>query len=147
MPTMSGTFMRAPTSRSGSPRVHHRHRVGAVRLAQRGAHRLGDVAVVGLLDEVRERLGVRLGARADGRAPQAVAQLLEVLDDAVVDDRDLAGAVACADGRSGRSAGRASPSGCGPARPRLTGVAVEQRRAQVGELAGALLDEHLAVAS
>ena len=96
---MSGTFMRAPTSRSGSPRVHHRDRVRAVRLAQRRAHGVRDVALVGLLDEVRERLGVGLGVEHVAARAQAVAQLLEVLDDAVVDDRDVAACSRCADGR------------------------------------------------
>ena len=47
----------------GLARVHHRDRVGAMCLAQRGAYGVGDVAVVRLLDQMRERLGV--GFRAE----------------------------------------------------------------------------------
>ena len=49
--------------------VEHRDGVGTLRLAQRDPHRLRDVARVGLLHEVREHLGVRLGVERDGRAP------------------------------------------------------------------------------
>ena len=140
---MRGTLWRAPTSRSGLAPVEHGHGVGAVGLAQRGAHGIGDVARVGLLHEVGEHL--RVGLRAEAMAPreQAVPQVPEVLDDAVVDDRDIAGAVDVGMGVEvvGPAVGR--PAGVGEADRRL-GRGVEQRGAQVGQLARALLHEQLA---
>ena len=44
--------------------VHDREGVGALDLAERDPGGLGDVAVVGLLDEVGDRLGVGVGAQA-----------------------------------------------------------------------------------
>ena len=93
MPTMSGTFMRAPTSRSGSRECMTATAYAPCAWRSALANGLGQIAVVGLLDEVRERLGVRVGSEDVAALAQAVAQLLEVLDDAVVDDRDLARAV------------------------------------------------------
>ena len=62
---------------------------------QRAPHRVLEAVVLHLaLDEVRDDLGVGLG---DERVPLALQLLLQieiVLDDAVVDDDDLAGAVA-----------------------------------------------------
>ena len=54
---------------------------------------VGEVALVRLLDEVGERLGVGLGRQAMAARLETVAQLAEVLDDPVVDDRDVARAV------------------------------------------------------
>ena len=51
--------------------VHHDERVGALELAEGGADGVGEVALVGLLDEVGDRLRVGLGRRACGRAPRA----------------------------------------------------------------------------
>ena len=96
---MSGTFMRAPTMRSGSPAMDDRQGVGAMGPPQGRAHGRGEVAVVGLLDEVRDGLGIGLrGEGVPGRL-ELGAQLDEVLDDAVVDDRQLARAVVVRDGR------------------------------------------------
>ena len=68
-------------------------RVGAARPLEGRAHGRGEVAGVGLLDEVRD--GLRVGLRLEGVAGglELGAQLDEVLDDAVVDDRQLARAV------------------------------------------------------
>ena len=102
----------------GLARVHHGQRVRALSRLQRRADRVGDVPGVRLLDEVRERLGVGLGAERVAAPPQPVAQLLEVLDDAVVDDRDLARAVDVRVGVEVVRAGRASPSACARGRCR-----------------------------
>ena len=79
--------------------VHHHDRVRALELAQGVADGVGEVALVGLLDEVGERLGVGLRGQRVAARLEPVAQLAEVLDDPVVDDRDLARAVAGGDGR------------------------------------------------
>ena len=92
-PTMRGTFRRAPDQPPRLALVEHRDRVGALGLAQRGAQRVRDIARVRLLHEVREDLGVGLGVEAVAARRELVAQVREVLDDAVVDDRDLARAV------------------------------------------------------
>ncbi len=67
--------------------------VGAIHLRQRGGDGILQVPVEGLVDQVREDLGI-------GLAAERVAQLLElppqdrgVLDDPVVDDGDLAAAI------------------------------------------------------
>jgi hypothetical protein len=73
--------------------VHHGQRVRAVRLPQRDPRGLGDVAGVRLLDEVRERFRVGVRAQLVAALAQTVAQRLEVFDDAVVDDGDLARAI------------------------------------------------------
>ena len=106
--------LRAPTSRSPSPRCITRSR-RRPRPAQRGADGVGEVARVGLLDHVGERLRVGLRRQRVAARRQAVAQLAEVLDDPVVDDRDLARAVLVRMAfRS--SGGRGSPSACGRGR-------------------------------
>ena len=51
--------------------VHDDDRVGAFELAQGVTDGVGEVALVGLLDEMGDRLGVGLGGRACGRAPRA----------------------------------------------------------------------------
>ena len=66
----------------------------ALELVEREPRRLDEVAVVVLLDQVRDRLGVRLGGEDVSGLAQALAQLAVVLDDAVEDDRDLGGIVA-----------------------------------------------------
>ncbi len=54
------------------------------------AHCRHEVAVVGVLEQVRDRLRVRLGAKRVAGRGQLLAQLAVVLDDAVQDDRELA---------------------------------------------------------
>ena len=68
-------------------------RIGAAGAPQGHAHGLREIALVGLLDEVGDGLGV--GLRLEGVAARLEldAQLDEVLDDAVVDDGQLARAV------------------------------------------------------
>jgi hypothetical protein len=124
--------------------VHDREGVRALELAQGGARGVGDVALVRLLDQVRDGLGV--GLRGEGVPPglQPVAERLEVLDDPVVDHGDPARAV---DLRMGVHVVR--PAVRGPARmgepDRRVGRAVRDGGAQVAQLAGALLDEEVAL--
>ena len=88
-----GHVVARPDEPVGLAPVEHGDGIGAVGLAQGGPHGIGDVARVGLLHEVREHLGVGLGAEAVAAREEAVPELPEVLDDAVVDDRHVAGAV------------------------------------------------------
>ena len=73
--------------------VEDRERIRPDRAPQRLPHGLRDVAAIGLLDEVRDDLGVGLRIEAMAGRRELGAQLDEVLDDPVVDDRQLAGAV------------------------------------------------------
>ncbi len=73
--------------------VDDRERIRAVGPLQGRAHGRREVTLVGLLDQVGDGLGVGLGAEDVTGRLELVAQLDEVLDDAVVDDRQLAGAV------------------------------------------------------
>ena len=124
--------------------VHDRQGVGALDEAERGAGGLRDVAGVGLLDEVGERLRVGLGGELVTALLEPVPELAEVLDDPVVDDRDLAGAVDVGVGVQvvrpavGRPAGVRQPD-------RRVRRPVGDRRLEVGQLAGPLLDEQVAV--
>ena len=135
--------MRAPTSRSPSPMCMTDERVRALELAEGVPDRLGDVALVGLLDEMGDRLGVGLGGEGVPARLEPVAQLAEVLDDPVVDDRDLARAVAV---RVRVQVVRASvrrPARVGESDGRVRGP-VGDGGLEVDQLAGALLDEQVA---
>ncbi len=123
--------------------VHDRQGVRAVELAQGGPDRVGQVAGVGLLDEVGDRLGVGLRGQRVAPCLEPVAQLAEVLDDPVVDDRDVAGAVLVRVGIEvvGPAVGR--PAGMGQADRRVRGP-VGDGRLEVGQLARPLLDEQVA---
>ncbi len=74
---------------------------------------------------------------------EPVAQFAEVLDDPVVDDRDLAGAVLVRVGIEVVGSAMGRPTRVGQADGRV-GRSVGDRRLQVGELAGLLLDEEIA---
>ena len=63
----------------------------ALELPVREPHGLDEIAVVVLLDQVRDRLGVRLGREDVAELGEALAQLAVVLDDPVEDDRELLG--------------------------------------------------------
>ena len=123
--------------------VHDRDGVGTLGLAEGGTDGLGEVALVGLLDQMRERLRVGLGGQPVATGGEPVAELPEVLDDAVVDDRDLARAVLVGMSVEVIGAAMGGPAGVGQADRRM-GRAVGDGRAQVGELAGLLLDEQAA---
>ena len=75
---------------------------------------------------------------------KVVAQPLEVLDDAVMDDRDLAGAVGVRMGVHVVGPAVRRPAGVGQAYRGRWCAILKKSRSQVLELAGALLDEHLA---
>ncbi len=125
--------------------MHHGNGIRPSHLPEGRARGLGQISRVGLLDEVGKCLRVRFGREDVAPLLEAVAQLLEVLDDAVVDHRHVAGAI---DVRVSVEIVR-PPMG-GPARvgeaDRRRRRDVEQRGPEVGQLAGALLDEHVALA-
>ncbi len=89
---------RAPRARADdAPRLarrHHRDRVGAVELGDRLLDRPQEVAAAGAVpvrvNEVRDHLGVGLRDERVALPDESLAQRLEVLDDAVVNDGDLA---------------------------------------------------------
>ena len=79
----------------GFPGAHDGHRIGAAQLRQGRPCRL-DESGAGLqlpLDEMRDDLGVRLGAEVVAFGQQALLEPQVILDDAVVDDDQAAGAV------------------------------------------------------
>src|SRR5581483_10860169 len=59
------------------------------------AHRLDEVAVVGVFEQVHDDLGVRLGGERVAASEELLAQLAIVLDDPVQDDRDAARVASC----------------------------------------------------
>ena len=61
----------------------------ALELREREAHGLDEVALVVALDEMRDGLGVRLGAEGVPLGDEARSELAVVLDDSVQDDREL----------------------------------------------------------
>src|ERR1043166_5957270 len=76
--------------------VAHHQRLVSFELLERLLHRVGELRPIlqVLFDEVRDDLGVGLGLELVPRLLQPLLEREEVLDDAVVDDDDLAGAVA-----------------------------------------------------
>jgi hypothetical protein len=124
--------------------VHHDQRVGPLDLAERGANRVAQVAAVRLLHEVGDRLGVGLRREPVTARLEPVTQLTEVLDDAVVDDGDVAGAVLVR-----VSVEVVRPAVRGPTRmgqpDRRMGRPPVERGLEVCQLAGLLLDEEVAL--
>jgi hypothetical protein len=132
----------------GGVRAHHGERPGPLEPLARVAHGAHEVTlrgpVPGVLDQVGDDLGVGVAPQRVAGAGEIGAQLLEVLDDAVVDDGDAAAAIQV--GVSvpvGRGAVR------GPTRVRDAGVAHQVGGAaplhQGGNPAGALHAVQLAV--
>ena len=82
---------------AGGVGAHDGERPGALEAAHGVAHGRDQVAlagtVPGVLHEVRHDLGVGVGGKGVAIAGQVAAELAVVLDDAVVDDGDAAGAV------------------------------------------------------
>ena len=74
--------------------MHRRERVVPTEVGEHGADRLGEVAVVVLLDQVGDDLGVGLGAEDVALVAQRPAELRVVLDDPVEDDVDRVRVVA-----------------------------------------------------
>ncbi len=92
-PTISGTSWRAPTSRLISPLCITT--IAYAPSSWRSAARTASARspLYDLFDEMGDRLGVGLRRQRVAARLESVAQLAEVLDDPVVDDRDVAGAV------------------------------------------------------
>ena len=110
----------------------------ALELGVGGAHRLAEVAVVVLGDQVRDHLGVGLGAELAAGREQALLERDVVLDDAVDDDVDAVGAVgvrvgvlladAAVGGPAGvPDAGRGGPLGDRDRAPASAGELLAQR--------------------
>jgi hypothetical protein len=123
--------------------MHDREGVGALELAEGGPDRVGDVALIGLLDEMGDGFGVGLRDERVTPLGEPVAELPEVLDDAVVDDRDPAGAIHLGMGVDVVRPAVRRPAGMGQP-DRRVGRPLGDRRGQVRELAGLLLDEEIA---
>ena len=92
-PTISGHSLRAPTSSVGLVEAHRHERVVALELRVRRAHRLGEVALVGVGDQVRDHLGVGLRGEDAAVRRQPLLQRHVVLDDPVDDHVDAVAAV------------------------------------------------------
>jgi hypothetical protein len=88
------TMLRAD-DQLGMAREDHRERIGALQTAQRRPGRGNRIhaALQVEVDELRHRLGVRLGREFLPLGFQLGAQLGVILDDAVMDDGDARGAV------------------------------------------------------
>ena len=69
--------------------MDHDEREVALELVERETHCLDEVALVVALDEMRDRLRVRLGRERVAVGREARRQLAVILDDAVQDDREL----------------------------------------------------------
>ncbi len=123
--------------------MHDDDGVGPLDPAKRVADRVGQVARVGLLDEVGDRLGVGLRRQGVPASLEPVAQLAEVLDDPVVDDGDLTGAVLVGMGVQVVRPAVGGPARVGEPDRRVRGP-VRDRRLEVGQLARPFLDEQVA---
>ena len=123
--------------------VHHGNGVRPAHLVQGGAHRLDEIARVLRLDEVGEHLGIGLRREPMALGREPVLDLGVVLDDAVVDQRELAAAVGVRVRVRVVRAAMRRPSRVGDPGMTCRRVAVEVI-GQVGQLAGLLLDEELA---
>ena len=92
-PMISGHSLRAPTSKPGLVRAHRDERVVAAQLGVGAAHRLDEVAVVVVRDQVRDHLGIGLGGELGALCDQPALERDVVLDDPVDDDVDPVGGV------------------------------------------------------
>ena len=128
--------------RAGLVGAHHGEAVGAHDARRRLAHRLHEVAGLGvrLLDQVREHLGVGVAREDVAAALELLAQLSEVLDDAVVDDGDAAVAARVRVRVGGRGAAVRRPAGVADAAGGLV-IDVRELRFETGDLAHAA--EHI----
>ena len=121
-----------------------RHRIGAPELRQRFPHGRHQVALVVLLDQVGDDLGVGLGDEDMAARLQVPAQLGKVLDDPVVDHHDLLVAVGVRVGVDDGRAAMGRPAGVADAEPTL-GHLLGQALDQGVDLGGALHHGGLAV--
>ena len=126
--------------------VHDPDGVRATYLPQREAHRFDEVTVVARLDEVGQHLGIGLGNERVAVRAQPVLELHVVLDDPVVDQRQLAGAVRVWVGVGVVRTAVRRPAGVRDTRMTNRRVAVAAEVVgQVAELACPLLDEDVAL--
>ena len=124
--------------------MHHDQRVCALEPAKGRADRIGQIAFVGILDQVRDHLCIRLGLERVAAGHKLVAELAEILDDAVVDDGDAARAVAVRMGVEVARPAVRGPASVSQPDPGSGRIAAE-RVGQDCHLAGPLLDEQIAV--
>ena len=146
-PTTIGGPLRTVDDLVGIVGRDQHQREQAAHVEQRPAHRVLEAVVLHLaLDQVRDDLGVGLGDELVPFLLELLLQLEIVLDDAVVDDDDAAGAVAM---RMGVLLGR--PAVRRPARVADAVVPVERVRRdhflEARQLAGAAPQLDLAVAA
>ena len=152
-PNTSGVERRAATIVPGSSALSEHQREVALEPAQHGQHRCDEVAggvTVSVLagDQLHGDLAVGVAGELHPDRLELAAQRGEVLDDAVVDDRDLHGGVAVrvcvAIGRSAMSGPAGMPQACVPAQHRRGGGV--QRGFQVDQSAGPAAHRQSAVA-
>ncbi len=93
---------------------------------------------------MRNHLRIRLGLESVAAGDELIAQVAEVLDDAVVDDRDAAGAIAMGVGVEIARATVRGPASVAQADPCTGRVAAEGVR-QNGHLTGSLLNEQVSI--
>ena len=123
--------------------VHDHDREGPLETAEGVADGIGEIAVVRLLDEMGDRLGVGLAGQDMAARLEPLAQIAEVLDDPVVDDRDLARAVTVGMGVEVVRSAVGGPSRVGQA-DRGMRRPIGDRGLEIDQLAGPLLDEQVA---
>ncbi len=96
---------------------HHGEGVHPFELTDGAGHGSAQVAIVQVGgDQIRHHLGVGVRVEGPPLGQEALLERQEVLDDAVVDQRQPARASRPWDGRCARSARRGWPSGCGRGR-------------------------------
>ena len=93
-PITTGGPSRAATILLGSLRLEHGQGENAAQLLDGAADRAFQIALEILFDQVRDDFGVGLGLEDVAFALQLFFERQEVFDDAVVDDDDVAGAIA-----------------------------------------------------
>ncbi|VWD21336.1 hypothetical protein BLA50215_03951 [Burkholderia lata] len=125
---------RHPVARADDPvrlvAAHHRDRIAAAQSRNRTPDRIEQIAVIQMIDQVRDRLAVGLAREHVAVRLQFGAELIAVLDDPVMRQRDARIGVARREVRMGvERDGRAVR---GPARMRDAGVA---RQRMLGDFA------------
>ncbi len=68
---------------------HHGNSISPLQALSYFGHRRPEISLIGLLEQVRDDLGVRLRIELMPATPELAAQLGVVLDDAIVDHREL----------------------------------------------------------
>ena len=104
---------------------HHREAVGPDHVRERGDDLRLERLSAGVLDQVRQRLRIGLGAETVAARLEGGAQRIGVLDDAVVDEREATGAVHVRMGVAGRGRAVRGPAGVRDARRAVHRLALE----------------------